>query len=514
MAHDSNVSICNHNKSSFLEFNTRSMDEEEERISIDDIYMFIDKHTKISFLQKSTNQILSFGTTNKYITVAFPKILKFLVEVSNCQKPTMESFLFLIKRLSNNFNGYTPKIKYKDFEIIPETWRIDKREIIKNNRFIEFEKFESLITKLTDENKLPYEIYTGSVDRKLVLNLNYSVDRRLLYELLKKDNNLLLHKNNFSSSNLLIFNKENEKFIGEFVFQFESKQLSNDLYPYSRNRIPLITNAEILDYSFLPFENWVTLQIYLDSQNENIVLINQINEMYKYLIENNIIDKFFFIRYKDPFNHLRLRFRICKGMKSELLNKCDHLLTILKEYKILNNASYSSYVPEINRYGGEENMKIAEDLFCYNSIQTIDMLSLIKNNKFKMNIKQLFLISCYRIIKDMEINDEEIIFYLKRYKLNKNFNTTFNKLVENIKEYFYSDGSYEFFRKNNIVEIFEILEFTKTLNQKYWRNICETTKNQNDLDERIRKRYVVISVLHMFHNRLIGVDRENEDFLM
>lgn len=514
ISHAANVSISNYNKPAFLEFNTRSINSEKERISIDDIYMFIDRHTKISFLQKSTNQILSFGTTNKYVVSAFPKILKFLVEVSNYQKPSVESFLFLINRLLKNFTGYTPSIKYKNFEILPETWRIDKSKIVINNKFINYSDFDNLITKLIIEGDLPKEIYTGSIDRKLVINLEYDVDRQLLYELLKKDNNLLLYKNEFMSSNLLLINKNNEKYIGEFVFQFESKQVETDLEPYSKQRIPLVTNEDLAYYSYSPFNEWLTLQVYIDQQNENTILINQINEMYNYLTSNNIITNFFFIRYKDPSNHLRLRFKLHDENNSRLLNICTNFINILKEYKILNNAVYSSYVPEINRYGGLNCISLAEDLFHSNSVQVIKLLTLIKHKKIDLNANQLFLIAAYKIILDMNISDEEMVRYIQRYRLDKVHNRLFKLLTDDIKNYYYNCISYEFCKENDVLDLFDILESAKFLNKNYWKNVCKNIRTNNDLDIEIVKRYTINSILHMFHNRLIGINRENEEFLM
>lgn len=509
-AHNSNVCICNHNKNAFLEFNTRNTTSIEESIPINDIYMFIDENDKIIFLQKSTRQILSFETTNKYITTLFPPMLKVLMDVCKNQNNSLESFLVQILNLSKKLKGHTPEIRYKNFVILPETWRINKDDLFKNNNFVSFKYFDKYVDKLIFANLLPEVIYTGELDRKLILNLNYLIDKKILYDMLKKDSSLLIYKNIFSSNELLLTDKNCEKYIGEFVFQFENDFIYDKSLDYLRKRISFLDYENQYEHSSFAFDNWTTILLYVEKQDENRILINQIYEMYTYFKRKNIIINFFFIRYKDPCSHLRLRFKVNKEHKNDFISNIHDFVSTLKKYKILNDVKYVTYIPEINRYGGNNSIEKAEELFEYNSLQVLEILKLIQNKKTKLNINQIFLMLSYKIIRDMNISDSEIIEYLQGYKFSKKINSN---LLKEIEDYFYNNFNLKSFERKNEQMLYKIFNSSTSINYEYWKTICNEYDNDK-IKESYIKKHCIISILHMLHNRLIGIDSENETLLM
>ncbi|OQY05888.1 MAG: hypothetical protein B6I20_00340 [Bacteroidetes bacterium 4572_117] len=55
---------------------------------------------------------------------------------------------------------------------------------------------------------------------------------------------------------------------------------------------------------------WVYFKIYTGYKTADLVLTDAINPLAKELLEEEIIDKWFFIRYSDPDFNLRLRYRL------------------------------------------------------------------------------------------------------------------------------------------------------------------------------------------------------------
>lgn len=114
------------------------------------------------------------------------------------------------------------------------------------------------------------------------------------------------------------------------------------------------------------------------------------------VIQGNLADKFFFVRYWENGPHIRLRF---KGQKTKLLREVKPLIEkafqeYLKEFSLedfpvkYRNPRFVSdrtliiapYEPEIIRYGGEEAMAICENQF-QNSSEAV-FQALIENSSW------------------------------------------------------------------------------------------------------------------------------------
>ncbi len=513
-SHDANVSICNFNKPAYLEFNTHNLIEGKDRIQLDDIYMFIDKNSRISYIQGSTDEVLSFSTTNKYITDAFPKILKYIMETEKKQKPSFETFFYSLGRILNNLSGHIPEIRYKSLIISQEFWKINIDDYKENGKYIDFYKFKKLINDMILNKKLPQNICTGPIDRKLILNLMYDEDLNILYDMLKKTPNLQITKNIFNKESLILKDLQNKKYLCEFVFQFEQNIKSNTELIYSSKRIPKENYSTLLSYKSLPFCKWVTIKLYVNEKIEDKLLINQIRETYANLKIKNLIDDFFFIRYSDPNNHLRLRFKISDNCMESVLKELNALVKFLSNMSLLNDICYSSYEPEVNRYGGEECISLAEKLFGINSIISIDLIEMVDKKISCFSKEGLFLIATYKMIHDMGIVDEEILEYIKRYKLNRKYNKASNEIKNEVVYFFEQKGiNYCLRERNETINLLTILDKGALFYNQYWEKVNEIYDGR-DYDNFIVKRYCINSVIHMFFNRLIGMDRNKENLLM
>lgn len=515
-SHEANVSICKFNKSSYMELNTSEQISGKEKINLSDVYMYIDKNSRISFVQGSTNEILNFSTTNKYITDAFPKILKMLVEVEKKQKLCFESFFYALFKVIGNLSGHIPEIRYKNFIISQECWKLDNRKIFKNNRVIQFDDFKNLISQMITKEELPVEICTGPIDRKLILNLTKEIDIKILYKMIKTSPNLSINKNQFNLNNLLVMDKKNQKYICEFVFQFEQNSVNNDKLKYSSERIPLIDNKFIDSNKYYPFNKWITLNLYINEEIMDILLANQVRYLSLKLLGKKYITSFFYIRYKDPKNHLRIRFKINNDYNSygEIINEINSLIQLLKERSLLNDVKYESYLPEINRYGGIDNYLLVEKLFYMNSLIVINLIDMLEKKMFSLSKEQIFLIGSYKIVQDMKIGDVELIEYIKRYKLNKKFRKIYLETQKEIEIFFEKSNINDaFLDKPEYINLQIELEKGTKIYREYWLSIIENY-SKNNFDDFIVKRYCLNSILHMFFNRLIGIDRDTENVMM
>jgi thiopeptide-type bacteriocin biosynthesis protein len=112
---------------------------------------------------------------------------------------------------------------------------------------------------------------------------------------------------------------------------------------------------------------WLYYKIYSGPKTADFLLLEKLNPIVERLIAENIIDKWFFIRYKDPQEHIRIRF-YSKSSKnllvviSELFPVLNHLL----EQDVIWKIQTETYQREIERYG-ENTIENSETLFWHDS---------------------------------------------------------------------------------------------------------------------------------------------------
>ncbi|MBP4142543.1 thiopeptide-type bacteriocin biosynthesis protein [Flavobacterium sp. P4023] len=132
---------------------------------------------------------------------------------------------------------------------------------------------------------------------------------------------------------------------------------------------------------------WLYYKIYTGVKTADLVLLEKLYPVIFDLKEEKIIDKWFFIRYKDPSEHIRIRFN-CKspGAVSSVIAKIYPVLNKLLEKNIVWKVQTDTYQREIERYG-ENTMVDSESLFWHDSEMVLGYLAL--KSSFEKNEMQL-----------------------------------------------------------------------------------------------------------------------------
>ncbi|AZA79217.1 lantibiotic dehydratase [Chryseobacterium sp. G0186] len=114
---------------------------------------------------------------------------------------------------------------------------------------------------------------------------------------------------------------------------------------------------------FIPGSEWLYIKIYTGIKTSDIILEEAVIPLLQEFQQENLMKKWFFIRYNDPRPHLRIRFELSD---SSNFNKIFALINeYLKEYVDSGEISsllLDTYQREIERYG-KETIEQAELLF-------------------------------------------------------------------------------------------------------------------------------------------------------
>lgn len=128
--------------------------------------------------------------------------------------------------------------------------------------------------------------------------------------------------------------------------------------------------------SFCLGSEWLYYKIYTGLNTADFILTEKINPVIVYLLEKKIINKWFFIRYNDPEDHIRIRFN-CESTEkiAEVINNLYPIFDELIESDVIWKLQTDTYQREIERYG-EGTMVESESIFYYDSKMIIDYIAL------------------------------------------------------------------------------------------------------------------------------------------
>jgi thiopeptide-type bacteriocin biosynthesis protein len=116
------------------------------------------------------------------------------------------------------------------------------------------------------------------------------------------------------------------------------------------------------DRASRPGEDWLFAKLYCGMNAGDRLLGDVVAPLVRELREGGLIARWFFIRYGDPAVHLRLRFQ---GEPAVLWNDVAPRLfaTLAAVRPLVHKVVLDTYDPEVERYGGDEAMEVAHQVF-------------------------------------------------------------------------------------------------------------------------------------------------------
>ena len=125
---------------------------------------------------------------------------------------------------------------------------------------------------------------------------------------------------------------------------------------------------------FIPGSEWVYFKLYTGAKTADSILKNELYGYVSEMLENSIIDKWFFIRYSDPDFHIRLRLHMKEPRNfNGVFNRFFEICHPLVNAGLVWNIQCDTYQREMERYGAN-TISMVEDLFFIDSKFIIALL--------------------------------------------------------------------------------------------------------------------------------------------
>lgn len=149
---------------------------------------------------------------------------------------------------------------------------------------------------------------------------------------------------------------------------------------------------------------WLSVYIYQIEPFEPLIR-DCLNPLVKILMNKKDIKQFFFIRYWENGSHIRLRLNGNKGHLHEKVqpflreyldsffrtklprqDSIRHASSSTNQSNKYNTYEFNEYIPEINRYGGNEAILVCERQFQLSSFMALEVFSLDKNWSYNIRL--------------------------------------------------------------------------------------------------------------------------------
>jgi thiopeptide-type bacteriocin biosynthesis protein len=450
------------------------------------------KNNKLYLKSGVNNKRIIPTSTNMFNPQLKPRILRLIDEISSdgirfYNKP----WQYLLEKFA-----YLPTIRYKNFVLEQEKWIIKPGDLGLTKHY-DFAEFKYKFTQYINSRNIPLWVDAVDADKKLLLNLKEDRCLAVLQKLLEKSETVL-ERYNIESEHPV---KRNDcSYCCELVIPLI---LAEEAESGKTNDFEITKNFGNVRYKE-PLDEWLYFKIYGIEEFTDYLLGEALYAPLQELLENKEIDSYFFIQYKDPDLHLRLRLKADNIKLMMVLPKMLDILSQLMKKSLISNYCIDCYELELERYGGYDLMNFAHEVFYKDSLAIQTIIYEKNNHNIKVTDELLASVIIFFHMQTFNLSFEDMFVFLNCENHTKNYQKEFREhkdtYVDFVIKYLYHETL-----NPEIEFILNILSVKNKSMEEYLNRIEEYYP-----DNKAVKFSILDSLLHMNMNRLFGPNTELE----
>lgn len=493
---------------------TRPSVEQNYQISLKDLTLQIVDGRIILRSKKLNKEIIPrLSSAHNYNTTSLP-IYSFLCDLQT-QYYDKSSINFEIGSI-HNLLPYTPRIEYNNVILSASRWTLHKSDFD-----ILFKKensdFFNSLNIWKNEWSIPRMVCLTEGDNELVVDFEDTNSIKMFLKTIKNRKTIFLTEYLFDKKNALIFDSKSNAYPNECIAFFSQLECK----PSIKSQKKIEQNSErrmsrINKNNFLPGEEWVYFKIYTGVKTTDKLITEVLCSFIKDLKNKKIIDKWFFIRYLDPENHIRLRLELSnEKYLGYVLNLASKFFRSFLEMNLISKVKTDTYIRETDRYG-YHSIEIIEKIFEIDSDSCMKLV-LLRKNTTKKEISWLYALKCiddYFELFNLKIN--EILFitdslfnsFFREHGGDKNLQVQLDLKYRKNKELIYDILNQ---RTENITEIYSVLLERKISIMKHMVNLNKIRTYYLDEPNIIS---LISSLIHMTVNRIFSSRQRNNELVL
>jgi thiopeptide-type bacteriocin biosynthesis protein len=407
---------------------------------------------------------------------------------------------------SNQFK-YLPRVKYKNSILSPARWQLERKDFEPLTKLKVTEEILSAFKAFKLKFKLPDTFLFVEGDNDLFIDTKIEIAVLSFIDVLKGKRQIMLEEFLFSSSSQLIKDNEGKLFTNECIVTVLN-------YGNSLPNAPIKDSFGSAEH-FIPGSEWIFYKVYCGVKMADCVLKDYIFLVATNLRKAEVIDKWFFIRYSDPDNHIRFRLHVSDPRQMvRIIEAVKASLDSLIECGIISKIQIDTYKRETQRYKGR--IGLTEALFHLDSISCCRALTCFQKLNGEALRWQYAIMATDKLLEDFKLTAEQ------KYILLHNLSQSFFKEHGGRKELkLQLDNKFRNLRKtinyiltnrhetNNYALFDEILTERSEHSSLF---ITEILKDTTGFDEIVMD--LLGSYLHMMFNRIFVAKQRTNEFVV
>ncbi|PSL50295.1 thiopeptide-type bacteriocin biosynthesis protein [Chitinophaga niastensis] len=358
----------------------------DKQVNINDLLISIRNGRVVLRSARLNKQVLPI-LTNAHNTKQGQPLYRFLSDIQLQQ--TVPGFLWRWGTFAEE--PYLPRVEYNKFILCRTRWMLKRKDIdglLNGALDVYFNTFR-------ETYNVPRYTLLSQGDNELLIDFENECCRDHLLQQLRKQDVILYE---FLHTPDQCFIKDGSgSYTNEVVIPLGTK---HPISEYPSHASSQLSRKPVVERFFAPGSEWLFVKIYAGNKTLESILVNIIKPLAEKALQENVIDKWFFIRFNDPEGHLRVRFH-CSGNGMEILQALNREITPLIALGQVVRMTTDTYIREIERYG-ETTMEGSEGLFFTDSVAVTDFLDLISGDEGEQLRWQMAIYSIDRLLDDFD----------------------------------------------------------------------------------------------------------------
>jgi thiopeptide-type bacteriocin biosynthesis protein len=257
---------------------------------------------------------------------------------------------------------FLPRVVSGRLVLCRARWNVTEAELRALGRTSGADQFATVQTWRT-ERRLPRYVVLADRDKQLVIDLDNVLSvAALAHQLRGRRQAVLLEM--FPGPDELCVTGPEGRFVHELVVPFVQTAPPRP----ERDNAPRQPTRNLVRRRFPPGSEWLYAKLYTGAATADLVLDDMVGPLVRSSVASGAADAWFFIRYADPDWHLRLRLHGEPGrLHAEVLPRLQAAAAPLLEAGQLWRMQLDTYEREVERYGGDRGVELAERVFAADS---------------------------------------------------------------------------------------------------------------------------------------------------
>jgi thiopeptide-type bacteriocin biosynthesis protein len=294
-------------------------------------------------------------------------------------------------RMEQHFPGlsFYPRVVFKDSVLCPAIWRLSPDELS-----VQGEGFARLRKKLG----LPARIALTRHDQQLIFNLDKEEEVTFFLECVKGMDHVTLQEFLVSSG---------DAGINQFAaFLYQTEQTYQGYQSESPGKHITVHPEFILG------SKWIYLKVYCAPSAANELLVKKLLPVLERLSAQELLS-WFFIRYRDPDNHIRLRLKIKEAAVGSVLTRLKKRFSGTVRLHVIREYRADTYRREVERYGADI-IHLVEAFFHRSSALILQYLKMAGRRSFPYTYHSLAFVSVHYLLNAFIPDNDARVVFLKQ----------------------------------------------------------------------------------------------------